>query len=258
MRNCTTCLLIAGLIVITATFGAFAADISMGLYFDFDHVEGNKIKDLSGKGNDGTMNGSPKITDGKYGKGIEFAGNIADKLVIPHDVSLNPDNGAVTLMVWLYPTQFVGEWELVILKWQDANPAEFAYHLSLHNKKASLFIKPKVVPWLEAIGKTTLLEKEWYHVAAVADGKGKLTVYLNGIEDGSANYDGTIADTTVDVCIGGKIDGALFPFHGKMDDVAIFNKELGADEIKNLMAGIINPVEPQGKLAVTWASVKTR
>jgi len=242
--------------VITSTVGVFAADKSLGLYFDFDNVNGNTVKDLSGKGNDGTMNGAPKITDGKYGKGIEFAGDIADKVIIPHNESLNPDNGAVTLMVWVYPTQFVGEWELVILKWQDANPAEFTYHLTLHNKKASLFIKPKVVAWLEAIGKTTLSEKEWYHVAAVADGKDKLTVYLNGIEDGSANYDGTIADTTVNVCIGGKIDGALFPFHGKMDEVAIFNRALSADEIKNLMAGIVSPVELQERLAVTWGQVK--
>ena len=258
MKNFAICLLVISLTIIIGTIGAFAVDESLGLYFSFEQVDGNTVKDLSGKGNDASIQGSPKITEGKYGKAMEFAGNIADKLIVPHNASLNPDNGAVTLVVWVYPTQFVGEWELVILKWQDANPEEFAYHLSLHNKKASLFLKTEAGAWVESIGKTTLLENEWQHIAAVADGEGTVKVYLNGVEDGIANYDGTIADTTVGVCIGGKIDGALFPFHGKMDEVAIFNRTLSADEIKNLMAGIISPVESQGKLAVTWASIKAK
>lgn len=199
-----------------------------------------------------------KIIAGKYGNAAEFTGNTTDKIIIPHNESLNPKNGAVTLMMWVYPTQFVGEWELALLKWQDANPAKFAYHLSLYNKKASIYVKPANVAWLEAIGKTTLSEKEWYHITSVADGINSLRIYVNVIEDGNTIYDGTIADTKVDVCIGGKIDGALFPIHGMIDEVAIFNRLLSDEEIKQSMKSIASSVELDGKLAVTWSFIKAK
>ncbi len=40
----------------------------------FDEGTGNKVKDLSGNGNDGTISGA-KWVDGKFGKALEFHGD---------------------------------------------------------------------------------------------------------------------------------------------------------------------------------------
>jgi len=41
-----------------------------------------------------------------------------------------------------------------------------------------------------------------------------------------------------------------------MDEVAILNRAVSQAEIKALMEGIISPVEPQDKVAVTWGAIK--
>jgi hypothetical protein len=251
-------LIILGLITFVAVVGESAQDESLSLYLDFDHVTDGKVIDMSGNGNDGEIMGNPKLEDGKFGKALQFGGTIANKVVVKHNPNLNPSDGAITLMAWMNLDQIATDWDLVILKWQDEAPPAFTYHLSLHTQKASLYFAQKDSTWKEAIGSTVLSPKEWFHITGVADGKSTVKVYLNGEEDGSVAYDGTLLETDVDVCIGGKVAGALFPFHGKMDEVAIFNRALDQSEIKEAMGGIttFTAVKPQDKLATTWSAIK--
>lgn len=257
MKNFMLSLVVVSLVAFMVTTGESAKYESLGLYLDFDQVVGDKISDLSGKGNDGTIEGNPKLEDGKFGQALQFDGKLANKVIVEHDQSLNPVNGEITVMAWVCATP-AADWDLAILKWQDENPPAFSYHFSLHTKKFSLYFAQENGDWGEAIGDTVLSAEQWYHIAAVADGAKTVKVYLDGEEDGSVKYDGTMADTDVDVCIGGKIAGALFPFHGKIDELAIFSRALEQAEIKKAMEGISSllAVEPQGKLAVRWAAIK--
>ena len=43
-----------------------------------------------------------------------------------------------------------------------------------------------------------------------------------------------------------------------MDEFYIFGRALSEDEIKEVMDGEFLAVEPEGKLATTWGSLKTR
>jgi len=77
-------------------------------------------------------------------------------------------------------------------------------------------------------GKTDLKLKEWYHVALVRDGK-KVTVYLNGKEEIAGEAENTVPEKSL-IFFGGRCD-KFAGFEGKIDEAAIFNRALSAEEI---------------------------
>ena len=63
--------------------------------------------------------------------------------------------------------------------------------------------------------------------------------------------------TTLD--IGWIHDLASNFFSGVIDEVAIYNDVLTAEEIKkDMMSGVVSAVEPINKLAVSWGFIKSR
>ena len=63
-------------------------DETLVLYFTFNEMEGNKVKDLSQYGNHGEIKGKPKVVEGKEGQALEFT-NPNDYVEVPHSDSLN-------------------------------------------------------------------------------------------------------------------------------------------------------------------------
>ena len=133
----------------------------------------------------------------------------------------------------------------------------------------------RVSVWLddEAIGTETAFhtvlapwdgDTEWHHVAVVfPPGAGKTTdllVYLDGrpqdtTAGGASDIDTTAGDLTVGCQAG---TNNLF-FTGIIDDVAIFPRELTAEEIASVaLKGLVGArdVSPQEKLATAWGSIK--
>lgn len=77
------------------------------------------------------------------------------------------------------------------------------------------------------IGKTAISTKGWHHVALIRKGK-KIEVYLDGKKD----IEGEAGDPILssDFYIGGRADG-LLGWEGKIDEVAIYPRELPFNEI---------------------------
>jgi hypothetical protein len=73
--------------------------------------------------------------------------------------------------------------------------------------------------------------RTWNHVAVVRDGR-KLAVFLNGQQQPEIAGEATpaVVPGTGRVIIGGRSDGQ-FGFEGKISEVALFGRALGADEI---------------------------
>jgi hypothetical protein len=73
---------------------------------------------------------------------------------------------------------------------------------------------------------------------------------------------GAIADSGIDVHIGSSTYGFSDGLKGVLDEVAIFNKALSADDIKKIMdnglekATGMAAVKSTGKLAATWGGIK--
>jgi len=74
---------------------------SMVAYWSFDEGSGDVLKDLSGTGNDGQINGKPKWVDGVKGKAIEFDGK-DDFILVPNNDSYNfTKDASFSIALWI-------------------------------------------------------------------------------------------------------------------------------------------------------------
>jgi len=87
-------------------------------------------------------------------------------------------------------------------------------------------------------GRTRLTTGDWFHVAAVFDGS-QLTVYLDGRPDASIATTISPADGTASIKLGARGDDAAQRLRGDLDEVAIYDRALSADEIEqHYLAGV--------------------
>src|SRR5205823_562252 len=78
-------------------------------------------------------------------------------------------------------------------------------------------------------GHTDLAPRTWYHVAAVRDG-GRITIYLNGQLEITGDADVGFSPTDSQFFFGGRNDNYA-NLEGKLDEVAIFDRSLKAEEV---------------------------
>jgi len=142
-----------------------------------------------------------------------------------------------TIEAWIHPVQ-IGEWNRLVLRWGAA--PKYAYHLAIHNGRASLYHGQSNGQYLFSEG-GQIRPGQWYHVAAVArrhdndPAKGTLTVYLNSRPVATAPFDGTIATPEHEgLGIGDSagIPNAASRFRGYIDEVTVWNRALSAEQIK--------------------------
>ncbi|GIX08241.1 MAG: hypothetical protein KatS3mg115_2644 [Candidatus Poribacteria bacterium] len=114
-------------------------------------------------------------------------------------------------------------------------------------------------------GTTEVPQGEWHHIAGVWDGT-QMRLYIDGVEEAELRTD---ANAQTDGAWGGTIGqpGDILQlkygsetFIGGMDEIVIFSRALSADEIEALTLGWEKalPVQPRGKLATAWGSLKVR
>ena len=137
-----------------------------------------------------------------------------------------------------------------------STPEEFLTKLSYENAKR---IYGEVTGEIKADALGVIELDVWIHAVVTWDGATML-VYKNGDVAGTMAKPGSsvAADSTVGMAIGNQPDGAENrPFDGIIDDVAIWNRALGQEEIAEMMNNSIPyAVEPVAKLSTTWGMIK--
>ena len=91
------------------------------VYFAFEDGSGKTVTDLSGNGNDGTLEGDTGWADGKYGKALNFGGK--NGIVrVRHSHHFEFTDG-ITICAWVRPTLEVGAgtWQLIAAKGPDVD-----------------------------------------------------------------------------------------------------------------------------------------
>jgi hypothetical protein len=245
-------LTIAMLVVVGSFAEAQDPDPSLVLSLTFDDGDGDEAEDISQYGNHGVLNGGPEWVDGKFEGALLFDG-VGGFVEVPHADILTVDE-EVTVMAWINAERHDG-------------PGGSGYQGILAKGNAqrsySLYITAGGVLHFSTggIGTSSLTPlplDEWVHVAAVVVGGGHI-YYLNGEVDGVSGAGISLPglSDTETVVVGKTHEGAR-EFQGAIDEVRIWNRALGADEIIDEMnrGGGETPVEPQSKLATTWAQIK--
>lgn len=260
----TICLCIAILMVFGGQLVSLAAVSSDGLilYLGFDSVvDGDKVMDGTGGGNDGVLTSGAEITTQEKVHGAG-ALEIVDQNASVHVASFQElaDYQSNSYVFWINFIQGSnGTWSQIIAKpapGEDRSPGIWVRpgELGIHYKfnpgnKGPGHVGPN--------GNSTNFEtQKWYHIAGVREGT-KLSFYVDGELQGEyTDIPANIAQGADTLYIGKspKYRAATF----NLDDLYIFNRPLSVDEIVEVKDGELLPVEPKAKLTTTWGNLKLK
>ena len=141
-----------------------------------------------------------------------------------------------SIEAWIHPTQ-LDAFNRLVLHW-GAGPT-YAYHLAIHNGSLSLCHGQADGKYIFCEG-GRIATDQLQHIAAVArrneedPPQSTLTVYLNGRRTGTARFDGSIGRLKDGLGIGDspEIPSPGLRFRGYLDEIAIWNRALSAEEIQ--------------------------
>jgi regulation of enolase protein 1 (concanavalin A-like superfamily) len=213
-------------------------DPSLVLYWPLDEGAGTVANDLSGHGNNGTLQGGPTwVTPGQIGAAmLRFPGSNSTYVSGPH-IAFN--NSSFTIAMWINPVVTASE----IFFSQHTSAAA---NMSMHYRIGGAGVTDAPVRGVRMgfysndldTPANVIQDNTWYHLTFWYDlAAQKRRIYINGVQvaegTGTAAYQGTTGNTNI-----AHWDNASQPFNGMMDDVQIYLKALSDAEIKSLMLGL--------------------
>ena len=241
-------LYVVGMLVATAFIGVFGfvpdevsgeEEYDMGnvvAMWKMDENGGGTVYDETDNDNDGTINGTT-WTDGRNCSGLSFAGGGSSYVSVPHDESLEIDDGDYTIEAWVYPESR-----------DDSERSEIISARSGMNEGFSVGIGGKDDRWHKT--GTLIL----YHWGSTGGGNSTSVVTLNSWTHVAVSYD--YSEETFKMYINGKLDKTGSAGHivsysngveigremyddnkgldGLIDEVVIHNKSLAPSEFYGL------------------------
>jgi hypothetical protein len=234
--------------------------------YTFEDGNGEKVKDLSGNGNDADFKGNNiQWVKGKNGGGLKLGG-ANNSLVCPtingvgktffseclwaNFDDLTPENQ----FGYISCTQTANARYFYFSTWSSAGAPNDAIHCGTLDAAGA---------WGRGISTGRVFKKgQWYHVAGVIDTKvGTIRVYVDGsLVQEMVITPGDTPGTPAEIWVGGSPEAYQW-LTGTIDDVGFFNVALTEDDINNIMNNGLAKgfaVQAQGKLPITWATIKNQ
>lgn len=170
------------------------------------------------------------------------AGNTSDHVEIPHHSGFNFTDGDFAFEAWINPSS--GDYKTIVSKGNGSN-ASTQYIFGIMADDDTFFSQPSKLGLFLSDGSTTewqfshtnIPQNTWTHVAVSVDNSGAnpiATFYYNGALDGVKTYalSNLYNGDTNSLFIGRQGYGCQCNhFDGRMDELALWNKTLGASDI---------------------------
>ena len=247
---------LSAICVFAATLSYAIEETDILVYYSFDRLNGKKVLDDSGNGNEAELVGKGSLVDGAFKKGVRLNGGVvqmaANDFIVPVGVV-----GQITMEAWFYLNEHVEYDGIISIEAAAAGCCEYR-----------IMVNPGFNPFWDAghhadksLGGYQFELDEWYHYVMVADGKdGK--IYINGefIGEQPENFD-LPEHKEAAIYIGAGENPTLHKVEDAIiDEVVIYAKALTEEEIQASMEmsvpGVL-AVEARNKLATTWGELKT-
>ena len=205
--------------------------------YSFDEGTGTTVTDLSGHSNIGTIVNATWTSEGKFGTALDFNGTNA-WVLINHSPSLNLTTG-MTLEVWVNPVFLpplgcrppqTCSWMDVIHKDSDRYYIEASSNSGQKPEAGGIFANGKHV----VFGWSRLPLNTWSHLALTYDGA-TIRFYINGVEEETMDQSSPLTTSDHPLFIGGDQTQGQF-FHGRIDEVRVFNGARTAAEVLSDMS----------------------
>jgi hypothetical protein len=195
--------------------------------------EGNGRDSIGG--NDGILMPGVNFETGVVGQAFHFNGNDNSYVKIPDSPSLDSLAASITIVAWIKVNQFnpFPDWNGIVTKGNSS------WRLSRYGGTSAIGFSTTGLSDVDLPGNKNINDGQWHHVAAVYDGKNKY-IYVDGALDASVPATGSIAQNNFPVGIGENAEALGHLWNGSIDEVAIYNRALTADEIQT----IYNAVKP--------------
>lgn len=200
------------------------------LWLKFGKNTGDKAKDSSPEGNDGTIYGATWV-EGYLGPGLDFDG-LDDYVRVEDDPSLRL-RSALTVIARIKPATGIGAADYSAL---IAGKGTNCYFLTLRTTTT-----PRVTSYLSIEadwkilqGDTDVSLDEFHTVGMTYDGE-KQKVYLDGTLDGERDQEGLTQLESSFFRVGMYVSAPTFK--GIIDEVLVFDETLTAAQIRQLSLG---------------------
>ena len=218
---------------------ARAADESLILYLPLDEGQGSTTMDASSYRNPGAIVGDAAWVQGRTGMALEI---VANSHVVLAEIPEYDVTSEVTLMTWMKTTS-VTTWARLIDKsqWQTSG-YDLVLNMNTHVPMLEFFVNNTTS---QVMGTTPVDDGEWHFIAGTF-GNQTLRIYVDGIQEGEVGSAGGVDINPNDwpVMIGAESSSnGGQQYVGVVDEVAMFNRELAAEEIQNIFANGMAPPE---------------
>lgn len=226
---------------------------------DASTVDGKNVDDVIGD-NEGEIVGKVIDVAGKVGEALKFDGNSSVDIFGTDALNFGGKK-EMTVMAWINadddkdPVVGVvanpGGCCGTIVAQRDAS----GWALRYDGRNPGAEIEFIVCPGWQGdggFGVPKMKKGEWHHLAAVVD-NADVYIYLDGEEAMKGAFAGPISSAGPETEIGHATDGG---FMGIIDEVAIYDRALDADEVKINFKAKGMAVDANGKLAICWGKLK--
>ena len=213
-----------------------------------DEGSGKTLKDSSGNGHHGTLQGDATWTEGKYGKALELHG-APDCVVVEGSKDLTgPD--AMTVECWVN-CPFQAAYHIPIAK-----GVKGPGHWEIYLLAGQGFLSTYIPDLGDFTGSHVVADDTWHHCAMIWDGK-SIRLYADGELVNEWKAGGKIIADDQNLHIGSLVSRALW-HTGLLDEIRISNTALEVDELGFNKSLVPKAVDKEGKLAISWGKIKTQ
>jgi type II secretory pathway pseudopilin PulG len=211
------------------------------LLLHLNETSGTTITDTSGNNNNGIIYSPANYSlgqDGRFDKAIRFMNNSqtdGGQIIIPHNETLSLGESG-TVCAWINLTDTSQSWAGIVHKGVRADFTDEEYSLQLYyGNKAVFNVTDTNGIYKLAVGNTSLLPNQWYHLCGTYERGDATKIYVNGVLDNSSSWEEAsipVTNTNTTLQIGSQLVGTnKYGFKGLIDEVAIFKKTLSVEEI---------------------------
>jgi hypothetical protein len=191
--------------------------------------------DMSGNGRNGTVHGATLTADrfGNSNSAYSFNGTTA-YISVADAAPLRLVNTDYTISAWIYETSYATSQDAIITKRTTSAQQGYILNVQGTSQLVTRRINYQVAGGSDprVFSTDTVYLNTWTNVLVTYTASSHTAlIYMNGVLTGMATNILSPLTTTAALWIGGDVSGSPYGFHGKIDDVAFFNRVLSPAEI---------------------------